>query len=222
MSSVRSSATAALADGKVKTSFTLEVGDMSVAGVRVVLTDKGLVLPGQTVPLPDTSPVLKPLEDAGVAVELVQPEKLNGGIRSGGVRVVTTQATPDGSSVTQSYTFGQSLAVVAATSDDTPLSAAPNVGAAPPAAAPQPAGTVSGGAVAPGTGAAPQLAPAPEPNQAPAVAGPALVPSAAVGSAPFAQMKTLSFYLVIVLAGAVTVASHAMLRRFGVSATWTS
>ncbi|MCU1596117.1 MAG: hypothetical protein JWO12_3509, partial [Frankiales bacterium] len=81
LSSVRSSARATFVNGAAAApTSTLEVGDTSVAGIRVVLTPQGLALPGQAVPLPDASPVLKPLSDAGVTVELVKPEKLPGGI----------------------------------------------------------------------------------------------------------------------------------------------
>jgi hypothetical protein len=221
LSSVRTSATAKLTGGKVTSSSTLEVGETSVAGVRVVLTAQGLELAGQKVPLPDGSPILKPLKDAGLTVEVVAPEKLNGGVRSAGVRVIQKQDTPDGSSVTHSYTFGQSYALVAATSDDSV--APPTTGVTAPAPAPggplTPVGTTNAPqASAGGTDVAPEPAP-----QAPAVAAPIqAVPAAALGSAPFTHMSTLSFYLVLVLAGAVAVASHKMLRRFGVSATWTS
>jgi hypothetical protein len=222
LSSVRGSATAKLAGGKVTTSSTLEVGETSVAGIRVVLTADGLELAGQKAPLPDTSPILKPLKDAGLTVELVAPEKLNGGVRSAGVRVSDTQATPDGSTVTQSYTFGQALAVVSATSDDdvaTPSSLPPDPVAPAPAGGPLAAGQPPGAPQTSvgGTDVAPT-----QPNQAPAVAGPVNTVPVALGSAPFTRMSTLSFYLVLVLAGAVAVASHKMLRRFGVSATWTS
>jgi hypothetical protein len=220
LSAVRTSATAKLNGGKVTSSSTLEVGEASVAGIRVVLTAQGLELAGQKVPLPDGSPILKPLKDAGLTVEVVAPEKLKGGVRSAGVRVIQTQATPDGSTVTQSYTFGQSYALVAATSDDTVTP--PTTGVTGPA--PAPGGPLTAG----GTSNAPQpsvggtdVAPAPA-QQAPAVAGPIRAVPAALGSAPFTHLSTLSFYLVLVLAGVVAVASHKMLRRFGVSATWTS
>jgi hypothetical protein len=220
LSSVRTSATAKLSGGKVTSSSTLEVGETSVAGVRVVLTSQGLELAGQKVPLPDGSPILKPLKDAGLTVELVAPEKLSGGVRSAGVRVIQQQDTPDGSSVTQSYTFGQSYALVAATSDDSVTP--PTTGVAAPAPAPGAPLTPGGaaGAPQPSVGGA-DVAPAPAP-QAPAVAGPIQAVPAALGSAPFTHMSSLSFYLVLVLAGAVAVAAHKMLRRFGVSATWTS
>jgi hypothetical protein len=220
LSSVRTSATSKLNAGKVTSSSTLEVGETSVAGVRVVLTAQGLELAGQKVPLPDGSPILKPLKDAGLTVEVVAPEKLKGGIRSAGVRVSQTQATPDGSTVTQSYTFGQSYALVAATSDDavTP----PTTGVTGPAPAPGGPLTAGGaqGPPQPSVGGT-DVAPAPAP-QAPAVAGPIQAVPVALGSAPFTHLSTLSFYLVLVLAGVVAVASHKMLRRFGVSATWTS
>ncbi|MCU1595452.1 MAG: hypothetical protein JWO12_2844, partial [Frankiales bacterium] len=188
---------------------------------------QGLALPGQAVPLPDASPVLKPLSDAGVTVELVKPEKLPGGIRSGGVRVTTTQATPDGGSATVSYTFGQSYALVTGTVDQSSL--VPTVPEAP-----VPTGDGSTGGIA-----GPPIAPQPptDPGPVPAVVAPPPVvgsvtppESAPLGaplalsrsSLPFAQMDSLSFYLVLVLAGVVALAAQQALRRFGVSSTWTS
>lgn len=221
MSSVHSSAKALLADGKVTATSSLEMGELSVAGVRVVLTDKGLQLPGQSVPLPDSSPVTKPLHDAGVAVSLVAPEKLPGGVRSGGVRVEVVQATPDGGSATTVYVFGQALATVTATSDPAAGLAPDVLVVPPPVFVPGPVTAPIGGGTGPVT--APDV-PVPVTEPAPTTA-PAPVTAPAVRAAstlPFARLDTLSFYLVLVLAGGVALAAQKALRRFGVSATWTS
>jgi hypothetical protein len=233
LSSVRSSAKAAFVHGATTApSSSLEIGETSVAGVRVVLTPQGLSLPGQTLPLPDGSPVLKPLSDAGVVVELVAPEKLPGGIRSGGVRVTTTQDTPDGDSATVSYTFGQSYALVTGTVDQSLL--VPTVTEAP-SAGPTAGGTTgsTGGVVTPPVGPGPPIGSEPPPAVAgplpstgsvapPQVSGPSTPVALSRSTLPFARMDSLSFYLVLVLAGAVTLAAQQALRRFGVSSTWTS
>jgi hypothetical protein len=225
MSSVKSKAEAHLVAGVVASSSSIEVGDLNVAGVRVVLTDKGLALPGLSQPLPDTSPVLKPLKDAGVTITLVQPEKLRDGARSAGVRVTRFQATPDGNSVTVDTVFGQTIAAISATVDQTSLDGPPIITPPPPSsggtggvvAPPPPTATlpaVSPVTPAPG-GTNPQTV-APQPAAAPIQATPVS------GVAPFARMDTLSFYLVLVLAGAVAFAAQKALRRFGVRSTWTS
>lgn len=228
LSSVRSSAKAAFVNGAATTpSSSLEVGETSVAGVRVVLTPQGLALPGQSVPLPDGSPVLAPLADAGVTVELIEPEKVPGGIRSGGVRVTTSQATPDGGSATVSYTFGQSYALVTGTVDQSSL-----VPSVPEVTVPDPGGS-TGGVVAPPLVPGPPSTSGPVPGivnplpstgsvTPPQAAGPSAPVALTRASLPFAQMDSLSFYLVLVLAGAVTLAAQQALRRFGVSSTWTS
>jgi hypothetical protein len=224
LSSVRSHAEAALDGGRITSKTSLTVGDMTVAGVRVVLTPQGLTLPGQNVPLPDNSPITGPLRQAGVTVELVPSERLSGGVRSGGVRITTKQDTPEGGSVTVSYTFGQSLALVAATvdqSDGGPLVVIPSTPVVEPS---------TGTAVPPDTSSPPPTQPdvgsgGPVPTTAPAPSsgGPApVLPTTASSVIPYARMDTLSFYLVLVLAAAVALTSQRVLRRFGVSSTWTS
>jgi hypothetical protein len=234
ISSVRSQAKAQLVSGAVTSSSSLEVGDLHVAGVRMVLTDKGLVLPGQTVPQPDASAVTQPLTDAGVRVDLLKPEKLVGGVRAGGVRISVVASTPDGSSVTQMLVFGQALALVAATSDQSTTAEPPPTISEPPSeqtggSTPPAIGGGGGGGVG---GVSPGL-PSPTDDQVPApqtVATPAADPPVnavnavpvSLGSVPFARMDTLSFYLILVLAGGVALAAQKALRRFGVSSTWTS
>lgn len=238
VASVRGTATAERKDGAITSSSTLDVGETTVAGVRVVVTEKGLTLPGQTVPLPDSSPIRKPLADAGITIDLVGTEKIAGGVRSGALRIVVKQATPDGSSATTTYLLGQALASIAAVEAD------PEISVAGPAAAPA-APPAEGFAVAPDTGtdagssaglAAPaDLATGDSPlaaEQAPAAAGgPAPAPQAAgaapqvvptaLGTIPFAKSSALTFYLVLVLASGVAMASQLALRRFGVRQTWT-
>jgi hypothetical protein len=222
LSAVRSHAEATLSGGQVTTKTSLAIGDVAVAGVRVVLTPEGLTLPGQSVPLPDTSPITAPLRQAGVTVELLPSEKLVGGVRSGGVRITTKQDTPEGGSATVSYTFGQASALVAATVDQSD--------GGPPVVIPStPVVDPSTGSVTPpltgsqppppdlGTGPGPTTAPAPTTGGSVPV-----LPTTASAVVPYTRMDTLSFYVVLFLAAAVALTSQRVLRRFGVSSTWTS
>ena len=226
VASVRGTAKAERKAGQTTSSSTLEVGETSVAGVRVVVTDEGLALPGQTTPLPDTSPILKPLSDAGITVDLVDSEKIGGGVRSGALRIVVEQATPEGSSATTTYLLGQALATVAAVEADPEVSVVPPV--EPPAdasaSAPQ-TGADAGLPTAPGlAGADTTPRGAQPPSDTPAVAdgGTRRVVPTTLASIPFAKSSAVTFYLVLVLASGVALASQFALRRFGVRQTWTS
>lgn len=229
LSSVRAEARARRGSGRTTSTSSLHVGDLLVAGARVVLTPAGLSLPGQVVPLPDTSPVLEPLRAAGISVELLPAEELEGGARSGGVRVVIDQRTPDGNKVTVTYVFGQVLAVVSAvesvpvgttstgpasTTGDRRLEAAPPGQAAlePAAALPLPP------ALAEAVQQAPPAALAVEAPKLPHVG----VRQVVLSAAPFTQMDALSFYLVLVVTAAAALVAQFSLRRWGVRPSWRS
>lgn len=211
--------------GRDTATSSVEVGDITVAGFRVVLTSKGLTLPGQTVPLPDTSPILGPLRDAGVSVELVPSQHLAGGIRSGGLRITVLQTTPDGGEIRTDYTLGQAIALVTSTAaapqaPPLPPAAAPGATFAPNAPTPGDLGLVQQPAAAPG---APRAAAVPKLRAQPTIADRAAsAGQRSLAALPFGEFDTLSIYPVLVLAASTAFASQLFLRRSGVRPIWTS
>src|SRR5713101_5513283 len=87
-----------------RSSFSAE--GMTVAGVPVELTEKGLVLAGSTVPLPPSSSVAQALAGPGIGVQYLAPVTSPGAIRSAGLVVSVALHSPTGSEYTVVYTFG--------------------------------------------------------------------------------------------------------------------
>lgn len=220
ISSVRASATATSRSGHITSSSSLEIGSTSIAGVAVVLTPAGFALPGQRVALPDLSPVLTPLREAGVTVELLGSDTLRGGVESGGLRISLNQHTPDGGSATVSFLLGQARAVVAALD---------GVGAPSATQAPAVLGAPGGGGaehVAADPGAANSTQPV-SPNGVAALnsaatplvpaSSPPLGPVSPVASATGrAAQSVISIYLILVFGGATVLVAQALLRKLGV------
>jgi hypothetical protein len=205
-----------------RSSFSAE--GMTVAGVPVELTEKGLVLAGSTVPLPPSSSVAQALAASGIDVQYLAPVTSPGAIRSAGFVVSVALPSPTGNKVTVVYTFG----IVQAGVDG-------SMGAS---ASPGPASSAGSGALTPaaggvasqppkaatGTGSislTPSVAPSPssglQTSAAPSAAG-----SRRTATGPLSTTSALSFYLVLVVGAAVAVSGSVLLRYFAVRLAWTS
>ncbi|MCU1693216.1 MAG: hypothetical protein JWM64_2307, partial [Frankiales bacterium] len=112
----------------------LEVGGVTVAGHAVGVTEKGLVVAGTQVPLPDDAGVGKLLADQDIEVSVVAAEQTPDGVVSAGLRVTQVREVPSlPEPVEVSYLFGR--ATVGASGGAADGAAAPVAAPAAPASA---------------------------------------------------------------------------------------
>ncbi len=206
------------------TRSTFSAEGMTVAGVPVDLTEKGLGLAGSTVPLPPSSSVAQALAGSGIGVQYLAPVSSPGAIQSAGFIVSAAAPSPTGNKFTVVYTFG---VVHAGLDGSVGASASPGAAPSPGSSASAPA--AGGGASQPtnaatGTGAislAPSAVPSPS-SGLPASATPGATGSLRTSTGPLSTTSALSVYLVLVIGAAVAVSGSLLLRHFAVKLAWTS
>ena len=100
-------------DGAIKRDSSLDFQAVSIAGQAVGVSTAGLTLAGSALPLPDSSPLLQALDQAGIAVRYVGQLETSDGIVSGGLVVTQTMSPPDGGppAIVQ-LSFGRAVARV--------------------------------------------------------------------------------------------------------------
>lgn len=189
--------------GQLTRSSSLTMGDSTVNGIQVGLTDHGLVVAGQTIAVPG-NPLADTLASAGITVTYLAAHPLSDGVLSPGVEIAVS---PPGQGYTTTFTVGHSLAVAAS-------------GPAPPAspAIVFPTSTAPFATSAPSVVVAPPPTTASVPTAAPAV--PSAVPRPA---APRAAPRRAPpdpipayFYLVLVAAALTSLAVGQLVQRRGV------
>lgn len=106
---VESHAVLTAAPGAAKPTMTssFEVGTMTVAGVKVGVTDEGFMVGPSTQPRPDLGPLGGALSAAGITIEFLPAEATPTGIRSAGLRITSTQEFPVQGPVKQTWTVGR-------------------------------------------------------------------------------------------------------------------
>lgn len=199
------------ADGHLTRSSSLVVGDVTVNGIQVGVTDKGVVAPGQTVPLPG-NPVADQLLSAGITVTYIAARDLPDGVLSAGVAI--TVSVP-GSGVTTTTTLGQSLALasrdVASTATLEPV---PSVVSPTAAGLALPAGPGSSGSdlgpIASAPPATPSAAAPPPAGQGATASEPALT------AHPLPPLPATGFYLVLVAAAVAALGVGQAIRWGGI------
>lgn len=229
----RATSTAQVVDapeGDPQRSSSLDVGEVTIAGQTVALTEQGLALPGTSTPLPDGSPLLNALVDQGIEVRYLAAEETADGVIAPGLEVRVTHALPGSPSPGMLvYRFGQAAA--SATGGAGTLTAGGGVdgtsGAVDSGNATTPAADVGVGSVSAGAAAA--MTPAGStPTSGAGAASPSASAAGPAAVAPivavpqWARGWTMAFYLVIVLSGVVTVSGSQLIRVFGVRMPWTS
>ncbi|MGH9035737.1 MAG: hypothetical protein ACRD0O_08225 [Acidimicrobiia bacterium] len=95
-------------DLKRTSSFTVDV--VSIGGQAVVLSEKGISLPGGKVPLPDSSPLLGALEQAKITVNYLSALEDPEGVVSPGLLITHTMAFPGGPNIIVSIVLGRATA----------------------------------------------------------------------------------------------------------------
>ena len=150
----------------------MEVTGLSIADQTVGFGPEGLVVAGTKVPVPDTDPVRKALEQAGITLRYLEVADSPDGIVSAGLMVTqVVPASPTGPPSTVIYVVGRASATVV-------------TGAAtPPALAESPLPPVSAGEEPPAESSPPPAAPAstPESSTATASAASSSTPAFAAG-----------------------------------------
>jgi hypothetical protein len=205
-------------DGTRKRTADLHVGDVSILGQAVGLTDKGLTVAGTTTPIPTDSPLTQALRQARIDVQYVSAQQTPDGVISAGLRVTTVQSVPGlPEPVTVQYLFGRSAAFATAGAGDAAAGSATTTAGGSGAAA---GSAPQAPAAIPGLPDASAPGPAPGAGSAPQLAGSGARPAASVeGSEPLMVDPAL-FYLVLALAGVTLVGGVQLLRLFGVRVLW--
>jgi hypothetical protein len=142
----------------VKTS-SLAIGTMSVAGVQVGITAKGLEVAGSAVPI-DPSALTSVLAAAGVQVEYVPAVETEASVTSASLRITLTKNLPTAGDTTVRYVLGQASATAdpgAALGGATGDPAAPSAGDG--GVLGQATGSFDGRPAVPGVAATPGRAP---------------------------------------------------------------
>ena len=208
IASIETQATASL-DGVVATADDpgVEVSGVTVAGVPVALTERGLSLAGSDAPLGDLlAPVADPLLEQGLAITVAPSESLVDGstarARSGGVRIEVTSEY-QGYPVVLRLTLGEVRASVQGSGART----APTTGGGGVAAPSAPPAVATGGVELPAVTSSPS-----------GVALPGGEAVAAPGSLPIAEVLDLRrvYPFLAVLAGLLAgsrLAASSLLRR---------
>jgi hypothetical protein len=91
----------------------MSIGVTTVNGQAVGLTDRGLTLPGTNAPLPDTSPAVVALRQAGIDVTYLAASPINYGVVGPGLAITVHEQDPQGKFATVTYTLGRASATAA-------------------------------------------------------------------------------------------------------------
>lgn len=201
------------ADGAPTSESSFEVDGLRIAGLQIGVTDEGIVLPGLTVPVPDTLGLTPVLDALGLRMRLLDPRAIDGGVQTAGLEIRLPLPTALGEG-TVALVLGRATATTSAAApapvvDDDGVAVDPGLGADPGLGGDLPT-FVPGPAV--DLGAAP-VAGAPG---RPAEPGPAVVPVAEL-----ARIDTDGIYLMLVLGAALGIVATNLLRLFGVKLAWT-
>jgi hypothetical protein len=214
------------ADGAVRTDSAFEADAVTIAGVSAAVTDKGIVLPGSTAPVPDTSGLSPVLDAAGISMRFLTPIKQADGVMSPGL-AVSVKAPGLNGDVVVTYTFGRAAASASGVAAGVP--AVPVIGvvageASPPAAAAAAAPVAGAGASGPPanvTSPLPAAVPGPSASLRPAPAVASHGPAAVTALPAASTMSSASVYLLLVLGAAVIATGMVLIRLLGVRLAWT-
>ena len=206
-----------------KTSET-EFGDVTVAGQQVGLTDKGLVLPGTTVPLPPDSTANAALSAAGVTVHYLAGYSAGPTAVAPGVAVSVVQDVPGAGRTTVTYTLGQVSATAQAGGVASTGSVLPPVGSPQRPGLPLSSGTTAAAAppvaTAPGQ-ALPAAAQPPVAAPQPGAPGPAVAAPAYRGAGLTTGPSAVSLYAVVAIGAVVMAGAAQLFRVLAVRLAWT-
>jgi hypothetical protein len=199
--------------GKPKLSSSLSIGSITVAGVELGLTDKGLTLAGRPILPVDLGGVVRGLATSGLQVEYVPGHRTETSITSAGMRITYQKVLPNLGLTTVRVVLGQVSATAdpgqpvgdngaVGTGSDTSGTSGTG-GSSGPTATASPAALSGGG----GATSTPALAPVPAANQL--AAGPtrtSLAPTRRRTRVNIPIPNLWSFYPIMAIGGIVTLA----------------
>lgn len=208
------------ATGKVTRSSSLVVSGMEIGGIPIAVTDRGLVVGSQQVPLGVVGQVAQSVSQQGVTVKYVPAVQTEDSVMSAGLEISVVQPVPNTAAAKQvvTVTLGRAFARGASAAFDLGLFpidlglpstpelpvATPVSGGVPVLGEPPAAGL--------GTGLTPDLGTGPAPVTEPSGSG------QAAGSGPryvavAAELPSLSLYPILALGGLVLLGSTVAVRR---------
>lgn len=201
-------------DGDLTRTSSFEITGISVAGIAAKLTPDGLVVADTTTPL--ASDALQPiLDDSGLDVDVIQEERTDDGVVSGGLTITRSQELPGAvTPATVTHTFGRVAVHLSTTALPASVAAHAPSAAEPPAAVGQAQPPARG---ASSTGQSTSAQP-PTPLADPDASAEATTPVPARFATDLFDMTT--FYLVLVAAAAAGGTILELLRHLGVRLTW--
>jgi hypothetical protein len=199
--------------GKPRLSSSLSIGTITVAGVELGLTDKGLTLAGRPILPVDLGGVVRGLATSGLQVEYVPGHRTETSITSAGMRITYQKVLPNLGLTTVRVVLGQVSATAdpgqpvgdngaVGTGSDTSGTSGTG-GSSSPTASASPAALSGGG----GATSTPALAPVPAANQL--AAGPtrtSLAPTRRRTRVNIPIPNLWSFYPIMAIGGVVTLA----------------
>jgi hypothetical protein len=182
---------------------------VSTTGLQVSITPKGIVLPGSTAPVPDTSGASPVLDAAHVSIRYLPAETFDGGVMSAGM-IVTAPGPATQGQGTVTFTFGRALALASSTVGELTPALSTSIGG----------GTASNAQTSSAPSSSGRLPNTSNPTTPSPASGGQPVVSARPSEAPLATLSAVSFYLVLVLGAVVAVFAASLLRIFGVRLAW--
>lgn len=214
-------------DGDLERASSITVEQATVAGTSVEITEDGIMLGGTNTPLPDTSPLAKLLQEAGISVHVVRGVETEDGIISGAVVVEVKQRLPSGEMAVQRFQFGHAVARVSGTfeAEALPSSIEPTVTSTPSVEEPTDAALSSDATHAADATVPSSRSSGTQPSTSPSGSGATEQSSNPVRSVtPGGMLESsgvLGFYAVLVLAAVSALGGTQLIRLRGVKYPWT-
>jgi hypothetical protein len=215
-------------DAKVASTFSAE--GVTIAGVSVGVSDKGIVLPGTSTRVPDTSGLSPVLDLAGVSMKVLPVERHANSVVSSGLVVSTKAAGPTGD-ILVTHTFGRASAAASGSFEAAPAGSSAGGDIAAPASPPDssdvaaaPAASGAVGTTAGLTSTSPTLSSGVASSPRRPAAAPSSRPgqtAVALAGASSSTTSAASLYLVLVVGAVVAASGLVLVRLFGVKLLWT-
>lgn len=215
-----------------KRETSMQIGEVTIAGQAVKITDSGVSVAGSSTPLPASSPLLAALADQGIEVRYLAAEETPDGVVAPGLEVRVAHPIPTAPSPGVAvYQFGRAsasatggLGTFGAGGDGLGDVSVPVVDSPTVDPGDSTSGVVVDDTVAEFVPSPLDTAPTPDASSTPAAESDerATAPVALVTTPQWAKSWTLAFYLVIVLSGVAVVGGGQLIRLVAVRMPWTS
>ena len=198
-----------------------QVGEMTIAGQSVALTDKGLTLLGSSTPLPASDPLMQILSADSISVHYLAGSEDPDGVVSPALEVTQQQPTPLGPTTYFTYTIGRTSAHAAPGEDVAKATSLGDLGGDLGAADTSNVSSAVGSLASPSAGGGAALSSStPSASSAAPAARPRARAALASSSAPGVDWG--SFYLILVVGAAAALGGAQLIRILAVRLAWMS